>query len=175
MPYQDESKNKELRRRWRANNREYGSNYARTHRTKMSEYSRNSKRRLKVSVFAAYGGSICACCSETHLEFLSIDHINGGGAAHRRELGGAHYVGTNIYKWLKDHHYPEGFRVLCMNCNFALGHFGYCPHNPTETVQQTHCGRPTQDTLSPIPITLHPSGIVNRQGSQLYLIDPGDS
>jgi hypothetical protein len=21
-----------------------------------------------------------------------------------------------------------GYRVLCMNCNFALGHSGYCPH-----------------------------------------------
>lgn len=24
--------------------------------------------------------------------------------------------------------YPAGFRLLCMNCNFAIGHFGSCPH-----------------------------------------------
>lgn len=34
-----------------------------------------------------------------------------------------------MYRWLRNHGYPLGFRVLCMNCNFALGKFGYCPHD----------------------------------------------
>jgi hypothetical protein len=37
--------------------------------------------------------------------------------------------GTHLYLWLKQNNYPPGFRVLCMNCNFAIGHSGYCPHN----------------------------------------------
>jgi hypothetical protein len=29
---------------------------------------------------------------------------------------------------LRQNSYPTGYRVLCHNCNFALGHYGYCPH-----------------------------------------------
>ena len=111
---------------------EYHQDYAKTHRERFKEYARVRKARLKLEVLQAYGGAICACCGETHIEFLSIDHINGRGAAHRRELTGAdsrHMVGATFYKWVKDHQFPLGFRVLCMNCNFALGHFSYCPHD----------------------------------------------
>jgi hypothetical protein len=24
--------------------------------------------------------------------------------------------------------FPDGYRVLCHNCNMALGQYGYCPH-----------------------------------------------
>ena len=80
-------------------------------------------RKNKIDVFNAYGGAMCACCGETHIEFLSLDHIGGDGAAHRRQL-----AGKGLYLWLKTNGYPSGFRVLCMNCNFALGKYGYCPH-----------------------------------------------
>jgi hypothetical protein len=86
---------------------------------------------LKPEVIAAYGGK-CVCCSEAHLEFLSIDHVNGykdgprGGAA--------------LYSWLKQNDYPEGFRVLCMSCNMALGYLGYCGHSGLSQVR-TRNGR----------------------------------
>jgi hypothetical protein len=57
------------------------------------------------------------------MEFLSIDHVNGGGGEHRRKL-----KTTSMYHWLRRQGYPSGFAVLCMNCNFAKGHFGECPH-----------------------------------------------
>ena len=79
---------------------------------------------IKEGIFEHYGTE-CECCGETQIEFLSIDHINGGGNKHRRDLGG----GTSFFKWLRDENYPPGFRVLCMNCNWALGRLGYCPHN----------------------------------------------
>ncbi len=84
-------------------------------------------RKLKKAVIEAYGGK-CACCGESHSEFLSIDHINGGGAKHRKSLGilGG---GTNFYKWLKKEGFPQGeYQLLCHNCNQALGAYGYCPH-----------------------------------------------
>ncbi len=62
---------------------------------------------------------------ENRLEFLCIDHTNGDGAAHRKITGGA---GQRTYLWLRKNGFPEGFRVLCYNCNQALGGFGYCPH-----------------------------------------------
>lgn len=77
----------------------------------------------KDQVYAAYGGYRCTCCGETAPEFLSVDHIDGSGAAHRK-----HVPGSGLYRWLIRNNFPKGFRILCMNCNFAIGHSGYCPH-----------------------------------------------
>lgn len=86
---------------------------------------------LKLEVWGHYGGPSCGCCGEGHREFLTIDHVNGGGRKHRVELranGSQH-----IYQWLKKENFPEGYRVLCMNCNFAYGLHGGCPHSRKET------------------------------------------
>lgn len=87
-----------------------------------------SNAKLKREVFEHYGGvpSHCACCGETCPEFLAIDHINGGGAAHRRELGNK--TGMNFYRYLRQLGFPAGYRVLCHNCNSARGIYGQCPH-----------------------------------------------
>jgi len=75
-----------------------------------------------------YGGMPpqCACCHEKHPEFLVIDHINGKGNVHRRR----HHLtsGDTFYAWLRKNNYPEGFRILCDNCNMSFGRYGYCPH-----------------------------------------------
>lgn len=81
-------------------------------------------RKIKTSIFEKYGGVICKCCGETTIEFLSLDHIAGDGAKHRREIGG----GANTYRWIIKNNFPPGFQVLCMNCNFAKGKSKYCPH-----------------------------------------------
>lgn len=86
-------------------------------------YSREHSQKRKRAVFAAYGGSRCACCGETELDFLSIDHINGGGSKHKREIGR-----RTLYGWLKESGFPSGFRVLCMNCNFGTRYGRACPH-----------------------------------------------
>jgi hypothetical protein len=88
-------------------------------------YAVSNRRRVRLLVFAAYGGK-CACCGEGTYEFLTIDHVNGGGRRHREEIGGS---GSSIYSWLRKNNFPAGFRVLCMNCNFAAGKFGGCPHS----------------------------------------------
>lgn len=98
--------------------------------------AKERRQRLKRAALAAYGGARCVCCGERHIEFLTIDHIDGNGAAHRREMlkeRGWHVPSTSMsgahfYTWLAKHSFPPGFRVLCMNCNTAHGHFGYCPH-----------------------------------------------
>lgn len=79
----------------------------------------------KDDVLEHYGRE-CACCSERHREFLTIDHIAGGGKAHRKIVGNR--GGWMFYKWLKKNGYPAGYRILCFNCNSALGAYGYCPH-----------------------------------------------
>jgi hypothetical protein len=66
---------------------------------------------------------VCDCCGEGTYEFLSIDHVNGDGGAHRKQIGRG-----SLYTWLKRNDWPSGFRVLCHNCNQAIGHYGVCPH-----------------------------------------------
>jgi len=76
---------------------------------------------LKMQVLNQYGGK-CVCCKTTTMEFLSMDHINGGGTYERR------HAQKRIWTWLKDNKYPEGFQILCFNCNLSKGFNGYCPH-----------------------------------------------
>lgn len=82
-------------------------------------------RRLRLAALEAYG-RVCACCGESRIEFLAVDHIGGAGNEHRRNVKAR--SGQNLYNWLKSNGYPPGFRVLCHNCNMALGFYGYCPH-----------------------------------------------
>jgi hypothetical protein len=37
--------------------------------------------------------------------------------------------GGRIINWIHSNGFPEGFRVLCHNCNSALGYYGHCPHD----------------------------------------------
>lgn len=84
--------------------------------------------RRKVAAFNAYGGPRCNCCGETTVQFLTIDHINGGGNAHRKEIGKGGGGGA-MYCWLKRNNYPSGFQVLCFNCNIGRHiNGGICPH-----------------------------------------------
>jgi hypothetical protein len=87
--------------------------------------ARGRARRLKALIHYSGDPPRCACCGETFFEFLAIDHIEGGGGKHRREIKNKFPC---IIRWLSHHNYPPGFRVLCHNCNCALGHYGYCPH-----------------------------------------------
>ena len=64
----------------------------------------------------------CRCCGEKTIEFLTLDHINGGGRKHRKEIGS-----NNYYRWLVKNK-PEIIQILCYNCNCSKGHFGHCPH-----------------------------------------------
>jgi hypothetical protein len=81
---------------------------------------------LKLSAMNAYGGAKCACCGETLVEGLTIDHVNGDGAKHRQENG--MISSSSIYLWLKKNGYPRGFQVLCGTCNLAKGTSDHCPH-----------------------------------------------
>ena len=66
----------------------------------------------KLNILSHYSNGIikCAHCGFDDIRALSIDHIDGGGAPHRR------MTGNDIYGWLKRNGYPDGYQVLCMNC-----------------------------------------------------------
>lgn len=79
---------------------------------------------LRLEIIAGYGG-VCECCGESSPEFLTIDHVGGGGRADRNLSGGP----KSVYKRLKKLGFPKnGFRLLCYNCNCSIGAKGYCPH-----------------------------------------------
>jgi hypothetical protein len=108
-------------KKWRDNNKE-----------KWQEIQRNATKRfypkyyakVKAEVFSHYcpNDIQCAVCGST--KRLSIDHINGNGNKHLRELGlNSSY---QFYLWLKKNHYPNGFRILCLSCNSHIrGKKGY--------------------------------------------------
>jgi len=83
-----------------------------------------AKRRANRRAAIEHYGSKCVCCGESIYEFLAFDHKSGGGNKHRKTDTTARDIGT----WLVKNKFPENFRLLCHNCNMALGFFGYCPH-----------------------------------------------
>jgi hypothetical protein len=98
--------------------------YREEHRRELRARDNRKHRELKLAVIAGYGGK-CACCKEDNPVFLTIDHINGGGAEDRKRNHG----GWGLYTRLQKLGYPkDDYQVLCYNCNLAKGFFGHCPH-----------------------------------------------
>ena len=93
------------------------------------------KRENQKSLILEHYGNECTCCGEKRKEFLAIDHINGGGTQHNKEL---HNQGTYLYAWIIKNNYPKDLQILCHNCNMAIGLYGYCPH-------QIESGKLTED------------------------------
>lgn len=90
-------------------------------KVKQQKKSFERYHKVKQMVFDHYG-SACECCGEKQNYFLTIDHINGDGSKHRKEVGA-----LNIYDWLRKKNFPSGFQVLCMNCNCAKRTGTSCP------------------------------------------------
>lgn len=87
--------------------------------------------KVKQETFAAYGGASCTCCGENIVEFLDLDHINGGGNQERKLLG----TGTKFYRKLRIRGFPPGYQVLCANCNRGKSVCGECPHKRVTNVR----------------------------------------
>ena len=87
-----------------------------------SRRERSAKRRQAA---LNHYGRACRYCGETTEIFLTIDHIDDNGATHRRQINnGKTNCGVQIYHWLYQNNFPEGFQVLCYNCNCAKGIYG---------------------------------------------------
>lgn len=115
--------------------RAYHREWSRRNRAYEEARRRKATRELREAIRIAYGNS-CACCGETNHEFLTIDHINGDGSIEKR----AGRAGLQLYRWLRNNGFPKDrYRLLCMNCNWARGKFGYCPHERVLT-QENPCG-----------------------------------
>lgn len=123
MPYGDSRRNATVIRAWRQANPDA-----------CLAANKRSRDKLRLATLIAYSTDPpkCACCKEGILEFLTLDHIAGGGGSDRRrrkERGG-----HKTYLRLRRAGFPQGFRVLCWNCNAAIGLYGGCPHGGVRNV-----------------------------------------
>lgn len=137
MPYKDKTKTYALKRRRYAELRAAGlCVYCKTTPTNgrynceacaqhEAEQERLRHLKLRKTVYAAYGDK-CACppCGTTDFDFLTVDHINGGGEKDRDEIG----HGATWYKWIIENNFPKTLQLLCANCNLSKLRNGQCHH-----------------------------------------------
>jgi len=111
----------------RKNNRK--KNAAKAKRTRHRTGGHTEKTQdLKYEVFSYYskGKPKCACCGENKsLDFLCMDHINGRKKGNGKIDGRR---GSSLYSYLRREDYPNGYQVLCWNCNAAKFVYLICPH-----------------------------------------------
>ena len=95
------------------------------HRLRIFEYSKKRYKEIRLKVLTHYGGDPpkCSCCGESIYEFLTIDHINNNGSEDKRSR-------SVLFEWLIRNGFPEGYGVLCYNCNCGREHSPdkICPH-----------------------------------------------
>jgi hypothetical protein len=83
------------------------------HSKKVEYYE--TRKTFVLSRYGQEGKCVCVKCGFTNISALSIDHINGNGTEHRKEVG----RGEAFYSWLIKNNFPEGYQTLCMNCQFV--------------------------------------------------------
>jgi hypothetical protein len=112
--------------RWQGMRQAVGSRYYEKNRDAINERARQTTAQLRAEVVAVYGGR-CACpgCHVHHAELLTVDHVDGGGGAHRRALKTR--GSKDFYRWLKQHGFPPDYQLLCGSCNLAKSDKDKCP------------------------------------------------
>lgn len=78
------------------------------------DVNRRCNEKIRLDVISHYSPSmVCVKCGFSDVRALTIDCINGG---HKKldKAGG----GSTFWRMLKRNGYPDGFQVLCMNCQF---------------------------------------------------------
>ncbi len=135
MPYTKQSDKNAAQSRFQSTEkgRDYLRRYRQTEKYKntnrIGARRRHTKMRVRCLSHYSNGNPKCSCCGEDKYEFLCIDHINGGGNKHRKEWRKNH---GSLCHFLVSNGFPDGFRVLCHNCNLAIGFYGKCPHTSME-------------------------------------------
>lgn len=101
-------------------NRDSYQNNAEYYRTKQSLDSKIKRLQVMLAL-----GESCVCCGETRAEFLTIDHVNGGGNAERTQGLKSNAL---ILAYLRGD-YHDALQVMCFNCNCGRQlNNGVCPH-----------------------------------------------
>ena len=91
---------------------------------KLSRVQRRTALRLRARILDSLGG-VCACCGEQARRVLTVDHVQGGGTRHRRELSDPRDYYRSI---LAEGCTPDRYRLLCLNCHESVNERGECHH-----------------------------------------------
>ena len=84
--------------------------------------------RLVKTVLEHYGNK-CGCCGETEPMFLTLDHINNDGYLTTYITKSGHRGRRTNYETIVRNNFPEGYQILCWNCNSGRArNKGTCPH-----------------------------------------------
>lgn len=109
--YKDKQKRINYLLQWSIDHKEEELEYARIK-------SKERRAKIKLATLTYYSTTLrpsCNCCRVEDIDVLCIDHIEGGGKKHREQVGiGA---GWKFYEWLRKQGFPDGYQVLCFNCN----------------------------------------------------------
>jgi len=88
----------------------YQEDYQNSHKDKWAGYQQGF--RLLVIEYYSHGTMVCEDCGSGDIRALVVHHNNGGGNDHRKAV-----KSNNIYRWLVKNNFPEGYSILCGNCN----------------------------------------------------------
>ena len=136
-----ENKAKAKERQSRPENKAKARAYGLTSEVRVRQKARRDNTRLKILQYYSklLSNSDIPCCNcpgcgeNSHTEFLALDHIAGRKQMDSElELVKKGYRSSltsyQLHSWVERNNFPEGFQVLCHNCNSAKGFYGKCPH-----------------------------------------------
>ena len=105
---------------------------ARKQNVEYTEKIKKTRQERRMKVYSVYSKlhsnsdiPCCRCCEETIMGFLAVDHINGRKHLPEKEKN---LNSTSLVNFLFKNNFPEGYQILCHNCNMAKGFYGECPH-----------------------------------------------
>ena len=80
---------------------------------------RRNQEQCKMDCFFIYSDGYMKCkkCGYENISALTLDHINNDGAKERKQFKLAGY-GSTFFRYLKQNNFPDGYQVLCRNCNW---------------------------------------------------------
>lgn len=116
--YISQTKNQEIKKQ-RA--KDYYAKTKESRRKISTAYTRRYRDKIKHKVLFHYsnGKLQCKVCEIDVYAVLSLDHINNDGSEHKKRLvKSGKASSTTIYKDLIDSNYPDGYQILCFNCDY---------------------------------------------------------
>jgi hypothetical protein len=106
--------------------------YVKTHKEQILADMKRHRTKIVLDVINAYGGK-CACCGETNLMFLTLDHVNNDGKEYRKHSKDRY----KEYRRAIEDNYPDNLQVLCYNCNCGKSrNGGICPHKQSDSIRR---------------------------------------
>ena len=103
---------------------------------KVAAWDKISSNKIKEEIMLHYcnGDIKCKNCLENDIRLLTIDHIEGNGNDHRKKTKCG--CGQTMCFWLKKNNFPEGFQILCWDCQWKKRHQEMQPEGELSKRQQ---------------------------------------